>query len=81
MNLREAVFGRRAVREFTEEPVQEQVLRRPPPQRTEDEPSRRRDHRKGAPVSWYGKLLIVGLLLVAVGWEIFRLILTIITLD
>jgi hypothetical protein len=32
-------------------------------------------------VSWYGRLLIFSMLLVAAGWEIFRLILTAITLD
>ena len=37
--------------------------------------------RKVATVSWYGTLLIVGTLLIAAGWEIFRWILVIITLD
>lgn len=46
------------------------------------EDSARRRHRRGGPtVSWYGRLLIVGALLTAAGWEIFRLLLTIITLD
>ena len=49
--------------------------------RTQNESSRPRDNRKGATVSWYGKLLIVSMLLVAAGWEIFRWILMIITLD
>jgi hypothetical protein len=50
-------------------------------QKAEHEVSGRRDDRRGATVSWYGKLLIVGMLLVAAGWQIFRWILTIITLD
>ena len=32
-------------------------------------------------VSWYGSLLIFGMLLVAAGWKIFLWILAIITLD
>lgn len=32
-------------------------------------------------VSWYGKILIVGALLVAFGWELFHLIITLVTLD
>lgn len=43
--------------------------------------SKRQGRRKIATVSWYGTLLIVGTLLVAAGWEIFRWILAIITLD
>jgi hypothetical protein len=43
--------------------------------------SKRRGRRKAAAVSWYGRLLIFSVLLVAAGWEIFRLILAIITLD
>lgn len=43
--------------------------------------SKRQGRRKVATVSWYGTLLIVGTLLVAAGWEIFRWILAIITLD
>ncbi len=34
-----------------------------------------------ATVSWYGRLLIVSMLLVAAGWELFRLIIAIVTLD
>ncbi|WP_128089426.1 hypothetical protein [Bradyrhizobium viridifuturi] len=45
------------------------------------QPVRRRRIRSGPTVSWYGRLLIVGTLLVAAGWEIFRLLLTVITLD
>ena len=33
------------------------------------------------PVSWYGKILIVGVLLVTFGWELFHLIITFMTLD
>ena len=43
--------------------------------------SKRQGRRKTTTVSWYGTLLIVGTLLVAAGWEIFRWILAIITLD
>ena len=43
--------------------------------------SKRQGRRKAATVSWYGSLLIIGTLLVATGWEIFRWILAIITLD
>jgi hypothetical protein len=43
--------------------------------------SKRQSRRKTTTVSWYGTLLIVGTLLVAAGWEIFRWILAIITLD
>ena len=39
------------------------------------------DNRKMATVSWYGRLLIISMLLVAAGWELFRLIVAIITLD
>jgi hypothetical protein len=42
---------------------------------------RRRKRRSDPTVSWYGRVLIVGTLLVAAGWEIFQLLLTIITLD
>ena len=41
----------------------------------------RRGRRKAAAVSWYGRLLIVSMLLVAAGWELFRWIVMIITLD
>ena len=51
------------------------------PAPTLDQPMRRRHLRNGPTVSWYGRLMIVGTLLVAAGWEIFRLLLTIITLD
>ena len=37
--------------------------------------------RKSPTVSWYGKLLIISTLLVAGGWEFFRLIIAILTLD
>jgi len=43
--------------------------------------SKRQGRRKTTTVSWYGTLLIVGTLLGAAGWEIFRWILAIITLD
>jgi hypothetical protein len=36
---------------------------------------------KAATVSWYGSLLIISTLLVATGWELFRLILAIIAMD
>jgi hypothetical protein len=35
----------------------------------------------GPAVSWYGKFLIVGALLVTAGWELSRLIITILALD
>ena len=41
----------------------------------------RRGRRKAAPVSWYSRLLIVSMLLVAAGWELFQWIVTIVTLD
>jgi len=43
--------------------------------------SQQRRWRKAAAVSWYGSLLIVSTLLVAAGWELFRWIIAIITLD
>lgn len=43
--------------------------------------SKRQGRRKVATVSRYGTLLITGTLLVAAGWEVFRWILAIITLD
>ena len=52
-----------------------------PRQKTQETNSGQRDNRKGAPVSWYGSLLIISMLLVAAGWELFRLIIAIITLD
>ena len=52
------------------------------PERTKEATtSKRQSRRKATTVSWYGTLLIVGTLLVAAGWEIFRWILAIITLD
>ena len=51
------------------------------PTPTLDQSMRRRHLRNGPTVSWYGRLLIVGALLVAAGWQIFQLLLTIITLD
>jgi hypothetical protein len=53
-----------------------------PPQTAKEEThSKRQGRRKAATVSWYGTLLIVGMLLVAAGWEIFWSLLAIITLD
>jgi len=43
--------------------------------------SKRQGRRKTTTVSWYGTLLIVGTLFVGAGWEIFRWVLAIITLD
>jgi hypothetical protein len=51
------------------------------PQTAKEAISKRRDRRNYADVSWYGRLLIFGMLLVAGGWELFRLILAIMTLD
>lgn len=51
------------------------------PQTTEQATSKRRGRWKAAGVSWYGRLLILGMLSVAAGWEIFRLILATIPLD
>jgi hypothetical protein len=51
------------------------------PQPKEATTSKRQGQRKTTTVSWYGKLLIVGTLLAVAGWEIFRWILAIITLD
>ena len=50
-------------------------------QKTQEANSGRPDNRKMATVSWYGRLLIISMLLVAAGWELFRLIIAIITLD
>src|ERR1700722_11189575 len=50
-------------------------------QTTKEATSKRRDRRTATAVSWYSRLLIVGMLSVAAGWEIFRWILAIITLD
>ena len=43
--------------------------------------SPRQCRRSGPTVSWYGRLLIIGTLLVAAGSEIFRLLLAVLTLD
>jgi hypothetical protein len=43
--------------------------------------SRTRRDRPKAAVSWYGKLLIVSMLLVGAAWEVFKWIITVITLD
>ncbi|ERF82343.1 MAG: hypothetical protein C207_04480 [Bradyrhizobium sp. DFCI-1] len=48
---------------------------------TLEHPAPRPRHRDGPTVSWYGRLLIVSTLLLAAGWEILRLLLTIVTLD
>jgi hypothetical protein len=48
--------------------------------RPADASSTRRDRRKAA-VSWYGKLLIVSMLLVGAAWEVFKWIITVVTLD
>jgi hypothetical protein len=40
-----------------------------------------RGDRKGPTVSWYGRLAIIATLLLAAGWEIFRLLMTVVTLD
>lgn len=56
--------------------------RTPSPQPAKDRVnSKRQRRRKVGTVSWYGTLLIVGTLLIAAGWEMFRWILVIITLD
>ncbi len=61
--------------------VVKETLGTPSPQATRETTSKRRGRRSASTVSWYGRLLIVGMLLVAGGWEIFRLILAFITLD
>ena len=50
-------------------------------QKTQEANSGRRDNRKRATVSWYGRLLIISTLSAAAGGELFRLIIAIITLD
>ena len=40
-----------------------------------------RGDRKGPTVSWYGRLVIIATLLLAAGWEIFRLLMAVVTLD
>jgi len=52
-----------------------------PPRATDGTASKRRHRRNADAVSWYGRLLIFSTLLVAAGWEIFRLILAVITAD
>lgn len=53
-----------------------------PSQPTKEETtSKRQGRRKTTTISWYGTLLIVGTLLVGAGWELFRWIVAIITLD
>lgn len=32
-------------------------------------------------VSWYGKILIIGALLMTLGWELFHFVITLVTLD
>lgn len=51
------------------------------PPRAGAAPPRRRLPVTSPSVPWYGKLLIIAMLLVAAGWEIFRLLLWIVTLD
>ncbi|PIT02050.1 hypothetical protein TSA1_15710 [Bradyrhizobium nitroreducens] len=43
--------------------------------------SRRKWVRISPTVSWYGKILVIGALLVTFGWELFHLIITLMTLD
>jgi hypothetical protein len=52
-----------------------------PPQATKETNSMRQRRRKTAIVSWCGGLLIFSMLLAAAGWELFKWILAIITLD
>ena len=40
-------------------------------QKTQEANSGRPDNRKMATMSWYGRLLIISMLLVAAGWELF----------
>ena len=40
-----------------------------------------RNRPRAATVSWYGSLLIISTLLVAAGWELFRLVLAIVVMD
>jgi hypothetical protein len=58
-----------------------QIAERGSPREVDDESNAQRRDRRGATVSWYGKLLIVSMLLTGAAWEVFKLILTIITLD
>jgi hypothetical protein len=50
-------------------------------QKTQEANSGQRANRKRVTVSRYGRLLTISMLLVATGWELFRLIIAIITLD
>lgn len=47
---------------------------------TLEQPSRKRT-RIGPTVSWYGKILVIGALLITFGWELFHLIIALVTLD
>ncbi|TGN89012.1 hypothetical protein EOW77_0009245 [Bradyrhizobium yuanmingense] len=44
-------------------------------------PTTRRLVRISPTVSWYGKILVIGALLVTFGWELVRLVITLLTLD
>jgi hypothetical protein len=61
--------------------VKKEAIGTESPQTIKEATSKRRDRRAAAAVSWYGCLLISSMLLGAAGWEIFRLILAILTLD
>ena len=45
------------------------------------EPASQRRTRIRPTVSWYGKILIIGALLMTFGWELFRFVITLLTLD
>ncbi|MGY3393089.1 hypothetical protein ACVWW6_005680 [Bradyrhizobium sp. USDA 3311] len=54
--------------------------------RTQYERSQKQEHvsrkvRVSPTVSWYGKILIVGALLVTMGYELFRLMIALVALD
>lgn len=51
------------------------------PSRSADGSNSRRQDRHSATVSWYGKLVIVSVLVMGAAWEVFKWILAIITLD
>jgi len=51
------------------------------PQTAKAADSKRKARSRLATVSWYGRLLIIGLLLAAAGWELFQWVLVIITQD
>jgi hypothetical protein len=53
----------------------------PPSPRVKTTATERQGRRKINTAAWYVTLLIGGTLLLATGWEIFRLLLAIITLD